>query len=186
MDELKNKLKKWNSVFCDGMACKTNVKRDILVVFFAALAAGAFLSVNASNPVPQKPKELPVAPENHPEAQGIVAGTETMAPVLAAENSVAPETAVEKPVDSVKEPPQPPASSEPKIAAPKPKPPAARPKPKPRITAPKPVSFKVVGGKLVCAKKNDKPRKSRQNKGKHLDMECCLDPDEYPNPWCTY
>ncbi|HBU25537.1 MAG TPA: hypothetical protein DEB07_04890 [Candidatus Moranbacteria bacterium] len=64
-----------------------------------------------------------------------------------------------------------------------------RPKPaplKPKITAPKPVSFKVVGGKLVCAKKNDKPRKSRQNKGKHLDMECCLDPDEYPNPWCTY
>lgn len=66
------------------------------------------------------------------------------------------------------------------IVRPKPAP------PKPKITAPKPVSFKVVGGRLVCAKKNDKPRKSRQNKGKHLDMECCLDPDEYPNPWCTY
>ncbi|OGI26705.1 MAG: hypothetical protein A2359_03445 [Candidatus Moranbacteria bacterium RIFOXYB1_FULL_43_19] len=66
------------------------------------------------------------------------------------------------------------------IVRPKPAP------PKPKITAPKPVSYKVVGGRLVCAKKNDKPRKSRQNKGKHLDMECCLDPDEYPNPWCTY
>lgn len=62
----------------------------------------------------------------------------------------------------------------------------SQPKPKPKITAPRPVSAKIVNGKLVCAKKNDKPRKSKQNKGKHLDMECCLDPDEYPNPWCTY
>ena len=59
-------------------------------------------------------------------------------------------------------------------------------KSKPRITAKRPVSAKVAGGKLVCAKKNDKPRKSKQNKGKHLDLECCLDPDEYPNPWCAY
>lgn len=57
---------------------------------------------------------------------------------------------------------------------------------KPKITAPKPVSFKIVDGKMVCAKKNDKPGKSKQDKGKHLDMECCLDPDEYPNPWCYY
>jgi|GEM_PF-617302 len=56
----------------------------------------------------------------------------------------------------------------------------------PKITAPRPVSAKKVNGRLVCAKKNDHPRKSKQHKGKHLDMECCLDPDEYPNPWCTY
>ena len=61
-----------------------------------------------------------------------------------------------------------------------------QPKSKPRITARKPVSAKIVGGKLVCAKKNDKPGKSKKGKGKHLDLECCLDPDEYPNPWCTY
>lgn len=64
-----------------------------------------------------------------------------------------------------------------------------RPKPKspaPRITAPMPASYKKVGGKLVCAKKKDKPRKSKQGKGRHLDMECCLDPDEDPNPHCTY
>ncbi|NTW15703.1 MAG: hypothetical protein HGA38_05070 [Candidatus Moranbacteria bacterium] len=62
-----------------------------------------------------------------------------------------------------------------------------RPKPvppKPRITAPHPVSYKKVNGRLVCAKKHDHPSKS--GKGKHLDMECCLDPDEYPNPWCYY
>lgn len=54
--------------------------------------------------------------------------------------------------------------------------------------APMPVSYKRVGGKLVCAKKNDKPVKSKKNnKGKiHMDMECCLDPDEIPNPHCTY
>jgi hypothetical protein len=64
-----------------------------------------------------------------------------------------------------------------------------RPKPappKPKITAPFPVSYKVVNGRLVCAKKSDHPSKSKQNKGKHLDMECCLDPDEYPNPHCYY
>lgn len=67
--------------------------------------------------------------------------------------------------------------------------PIARPvlqSPKPRITAKRPVAAKVVGGKLVCAKKNDKPRKSKKNKPGHLDLECCLDPDERPNPWCTY
>ncbi|KKT72417.1 MAG: hypothetical protein UW66_C0003G0001, partial [Candidatus Moranbacteria bacterium GW2011_GWF1_44_4] len=59
-------------------------------------------------------------------------------------------------------------------------------KARPKITAKRPVSAKVVGGKLVCAKKNDKPRKSKRNKPGHMDMECCLDPDEIPNPWCTY
>jgi hypothetical protein len=57
---------------------------------------------------------------------------------------------------------------------------------KPRISARRPVSAKVVGGRLVCAKKNDKPSKSHQNKPGHLDLECCLDPDEKPNPWCSY
>ena len=57
----------------------------------------------------------------------------------------------------------------------------------PRITAPKPLAeTRKVGGKRVCAKKNDKPRKSKTNKKKHMDMECCLDPDEIPNPWCSY
>lgn len=67
----------------------------------------------------------------------------------------------------------------------------ARPKavaapPKPKVTAPMPASYKVIDGRLVCAKKNDKPSKSDKNKKKHLDMECCLDPDETPNPHCYY
>jgi hypothetical protein len=64
-----------------------------------------------------------------------------------------------------------------------------RPKPvppKPKIIAPFPVSYKKVGGRLVCEKSDDEPSKSNKNKSKHLDMECCLDPDEYPNPHCYY
>lgn len=64
-----------------------------------------------------------------------------------------------------------------------------RPKPKPvqpKIIAPKPASYNVVNGRMVCEKNNDKPSKSDKNKKKHLDMECCLDPDEYPNPHCYY
>jgi len=65
-----------------------------------------------------------------------------------------------------------------------------RPKPvlpKPRITPPKPAAAaKNSAGRMVCAKKNDHPGKSNKNKSKHLDMECCLDPDEYPNPHCYY
>lgn len=65
-----------------------------------------------------------------------------------------------------------------------------RPKPtpiKPKISASMPVSFKKDNqGRLVCDKKNDKPGKSNKTNKKHLDMECCLDPDEYPNPHCYY
>jgi hypothetical protein len=56
-----------------------------------------------------------------------------------------------------------------------------------RSRSPKPVTYKRDSlGRMVCEKDNDKPRKSKQNKGMHLDMECCLDPDEYPNPHCYY
>lgn len=63
-----------------------------------------------------------------------------------------------------------------------------RSKPKPKITAPHPASDvkRDSQGRRVCAKKNDKPSKSDKGKKKHLDRECCLDPDEYPNPWCHY
>jgi hypothetical protein len=48
------------------------------------------------------------------------------------------------------------------------------------------VSAKKVDGVYVCAEKNDKPRKSPKNKKGHIDRQCCLDPDEIPNPWCAY
>ena len=55
------------------------------------------------------------------------------------------------------------------------------------INAPIPIWYeKDAAGRFVCAKKDDHPRKSKKNKSKHLDMECCLDPGEYPNPHCYY
>ncbi|HRZ95721.1 MAG TPA: hypothetical protein P5262_04130 [Candidatus Moranbacteria bacterium] len=52
--------------------------------------------------------------------------------------------------------------------------------------APMPVVFAMKGGRRVCNRKNDHPSKSKQNKKGHMDMECCLDPDETPNPHCYY
>jgi hypothetical protein len=47
---------------------------------------------------------------------------------------------------------------------------------------------KTVNGKKVCKHGHDKPVKSKKNhKGKiHIDEQCCLDPDEIPNPRCYY
>lgn len=58
----------------------------------------------------------------------------------------------------------------------------------PVITAPKPSAptKRGPGGKRVCAKKGDDPSRSDNTKKKHLDMECCLDPNEIPNPHCYY
>jgi hypothetical protein len=65
-----------------------------------------------------------------------------------------------------------------------------RPKPvavTPRVTSPLPLIYEKDSlGRRVCNKKNDHPAKSDKHKGKHMDMECCLDPDEYPNPNCFY
>lgn len=36
-----------------------------------------------------------------------------------------------------------------------------------------------------CAVKNDHPSYSK-TKGKHMDEDCCPDPDEWPNPKCAY
>ena len=47
-------------------------------------------------------------------------------------------------------------------------------------------STKRVDGKRVCEKKNDKPHESKKNDKPHMDMECCPDPDEWPNPHCYY
>lgn len=51
---------------------------------------------------------------------------------------------------------------------------------------PKPVSAKVENGKYVCKSRGDKPRRSKKNDRNHVDMQCCLDPDEIPNPYCDY
>jgi len=58
-----------------------------------------------------------------------------------------------------------------------------------RGRAPQPYVYaKDILGRKVCNKKNDKPHKSnkKDHKPGHMDMECCLDPDETPNPNCYY
>jgi len=37
----------------------------------------------------------------------------------------------------------------------------------------------------TCAHKKDKPSRSK-TKGKHMDEDCCPDPDKWPNPRCAY
>jgi hypothetical protein len=47
-------------------------------------------------------------------------------------------------------------------------------------------TLKLPNGLLVCAVKHDQPHKSFKGKKRHIDRECCLDPDERPNPLCYY
>jgi hypothetical protein len=44
----------------------------------------------------------------------------------------------------------------------------------------------IVAHRQPSCKHDDKPRKSKQDKGKHLDEDCCPDPDEWPKPGCIY
>jgi len=57
------------------------------------------------------------------------------------------------------------------------------------VRAPMPFVYtKDSQGRRVCNHKNDHPQKSdkKSHKQGHMDMECCLDPDETPNPHCYY
>jgi hypothetical protein len=47
---------------------------------------------------------------------------------------------------------------------------------------------KIINGRKVCADSKDRGVKSKKkHKGKiHVDEQCCLDPDEIPNPRCYY
>ncbi len=47
-------------------------------------------------------------------------------------------------------------------------------------------NVKMVNGRPTCAKKNDKGHKSDKYDHPHIDQQCCLDPDEIPNPRCLY
>jgi hypothetical protein len=44
----------------------------------------------------------------------------------------------------------------------------------------------VAATRRPSCKHNDKPHKSKQDKGKHVDEDCCPDPDEWPRPGCVY
>ncbi len=72
-----------------------------------------------------------------------------------------------------------------------PEPPRPRPQPhfRPSLPAalyPKAETERWHDGRRICKDENDKPRKSKKNPRGHMDMECCLDPDEVPNPHCYY
>jgi hypothetical protein len=56
---------------------------------------------------------------------------------------------------------------------------------KPKTTARRPLAAAVMAGRLVCPFKNDHPSYSK-TKGHHMDEDCCMDPDEDRNPWCSY
>lgn len=57
----------------------------------------------------------------------------------------------------------------------------------PGLVAAIPNTYKLdARGRKVCERDNDKPAKSAKDKPTHIDMECCLDPDEIPNPYCYY
>lgn len=60
---------------------------------------------------------------------------------------------------------------------------------KPVVRAPMPYVYDVDNrGRKVCNHKHDRPQNSdkKSHKKGHMDMECCLDPDEVPNPNCYY
>jgi hypothetical protein len=50
--------------------------------------------------------------------------------------------------------------------------------------ATRPAQVRYTAG-ARCPEKNDHPRNSK-TKGKHMDEDCCPDPDEWPNPRCAY
>lgn len=64
--------------------------------------------------------------------------------------------------------------------------PSLNPKIDPSIPA-KTLSGKTIahGNLRACKHKHNEPRRSK-NKGFHVDEDCCIDPDEYPNPLCYY
>jgi hypothetical protein len=43
----------------------------------------------------------------------------------------------------------------------------------------------IYSGKQKCPHPGQRPQKS-PTKGKHVDEDCCSDPDEWPNPICAY
>lgn len=66
-------------------------------------------------------------------------------------------------------------------------PPAVNQKIPPKISpqVKKPTAMVRPQGTMVCPDPKQKPAYSK-TKGKHMDEDCCPDPDEWPNPQCIY
>lgn len=154
--------------FCDGMVSKKNRKRDLVITLVIIVVLGVLL---VGNHFYFKEKR-----NGHNEIN--IASEEVMQEKATQDNpvqdSVTEVMVEEKKMDVVK----------PTVRIVDMAKPVVRNK---IITAPMPRSYEKDSlGRLVCGKRNDHPQKSDQGKGKHMDMECCMDPDEYPNPHCYY
>lgn len=159
----------WREIFLS----KDNLKRDIAITAISVIFAALWLINSFSLPSEKNPKVLSGSVVEDSSEQ------EIKQEIQKTENENKPEEAcigeASNPFDVVIETKKEVKELEPVIR-------------KPKITAPKPAAItKTDGsGRQTCAKKHDKPSKSKNHKGINIDMECCLDPDEYPNPWCYY
>lgn len=50
----------------------------------------------------------------------------------------------------------------------------------------KAAASRVSVGRVSCPEKNDGHPSKSSTKGKHMDEDCCPDPDEWPKPGCVY
>lgn len=55
-----------------------------------------------------------------------------------------------------------------------------------RAAAAKAATYKAASVKVSCPEKNDGHPSKSKTKGKHMDEDCCPDPDEWPKPGCVY
>lgn len=151
---------------CDIFLCEDNLKRDIVIVAISIVFAALWL-INSLPSSPKKNQNLPSQSASENTSKQEIENENKSEDVCIG----APSNPFEVLIETEKE-----------VKEPKP---VIR---KPKITVPKPAAEtkRDTQGRQICAKKNDKPSKSKKHKGRNMDMECCLDPDEYPNPWCYY
>lgn len=136
-----------------------------------------------SEPLEATPETLrneAIATEN---TQSHSSNTLSQDPAAQTQTEVTTNPTLEQTIPEIVAPAEPPVIK--KEVKPVPPPPVVRKPIKPN--APDPDIYKRDSeGRKVCAMKNDKPSKSKIHKKVHMDMECCLDPDEIPNPHCYY
>lgn len=189
------RLQKWNHIFCTGMTCKTNLKRDVIIISAMIILSGVLIGTNyhiynkkiqaAKAAASQVAKIENKAPE-----QVAVAEQKPTEQVVAFQNSNSTPVPVKinKPVaKTVAMPPK-------KVVTKTKSTGISCIKIPPRILvklkgAPTPPDGKMKNGKLIChvlaEGKKDNPHKSSKN-SKGEWGGCCYDPDEIPNPNCCY
>jgi type IV secretory pathway VirB10-like protein len=158
---------------CDIFLCKENLKRDIAITAISVVFAALWIITSLPSPTGKNPRVLSESVVENTSKQEIKKEIQKIENENKSENICVGEAS--NPFEVIIETKKETEESKPVIY-------------KPKITAPKPAAEtkRDALGRMICAKKNDKPSKSKKHKGRNMDMECCLDPDEYPNPWCYY